>query len=137
MSRQEYKTIKRRLYAGRIASTKEGNYLGSVDPYGYKRVSNGKDYTLEIVPDEAMIVKMIFDMYVLENKGFMAIATELENLGYHFNNRIIKAHKIKDIIHNPLYKGYVTFGRHKEYFAVDENGIKRKHWKLQNDADSR
>lgn len=40
MSRREYKVINRRLQRGREASVKEGNYLGSVPPYGYKRVPN-------------------------------------------------------------------------------------------------
>ena len=34
MSRREYKTIRRRMTAGRIASVREGNYIGSVAPYG-------------------------------------------------------------------------------------------------------
>ena len=38
MSRREYKTINRRLQQGRIQSVKEGKYLGTVAPYGYKRV---------------------------------------------------------------------------------------------------
>mgnify|MGYP000193505958 CR=1 FL=1 len=33
MSRREYKTIKRRLNAGRISSVKEGKYCGSRPPY--------------------------------------------------------------------------------------------------------
>ena len=49
MSRREYKTIKRRMVAGRIASVKEGKYMGKTDPYGYFRgkVPNSKGYTLE------------------------------------------------------------------------------------------
>ena len=38
MSRREYKTIKRRLNAGRIASVKEGKYCGTKPPYGYERI---------------------------------------------------------------------------------------------------
>jgi len=38
MSRREYKTINRRMQAGRLASVKEGNYIGSNAPYGYKKV---------------------------------------------------------------------------------------------------
>ena len=38
MSRREYKTIRRRLTAGRESSAKEGKYCGSKPPYGYSRV---------------------------------------------------------------------------------------------------
>ena len=34
MSRREYKTIRRRMQAGRLASVKEGNYIGSLPPPG-------------------------------------------------------------------------------------------------------
>ena len=53
MSRREYKTIKRRLNAGRIASVKEGKYCGSKPPYGYERVKlhGEKGFTLQ--PDRA------------------------------------------------------------------------------------
>lgn len=35
MSRREYKTISRRMAAGKSASVSEGNYIGSRIPYGY------------------------------------------------------------------------------------------------------
>lgn len=64
MSRREYKTIKRRMVAGRIASVKEGKYMGKTNPYGYFRVKvpNGKGYTLEPNPPQAAIVREIFDL---------------------------------------------------------------------------
>ena len=38
MSRREYKTINRRLQRGRVASVKEGKYVGNKSPYGYTRM---------------------------------------------------------------------------------------------------
>ena len=47
MSRREYKTIQRRLNTGRVQSVNEGNYIGSVPPYGYDIVHpDRKTYTL-------------------------------------------------------------------------------------------
>ena len=62
MSRREYKTIRRRLTAGRESSAKEGKYCGSKPPYGYSRVKlvGEKGWTLQPVPDQAEIVKLIF-----------------------------------------------------------------------------
>lgn len=37
MSRREYKTIKRRMQAGRAAAAREGKYVGNIPPYGYDR----------------------------------------------------------------------------------------------------
>ena len=64
MSRREYKTIKRRMVAGRIASVKEGKYMGKTDPYGYFRVKvpNGKGYTLKLNPPQAAIVREVFNL---------------------------------------------------------------------------
>lgn len=63
MSRREFKTINRRLQAGRIASVKEGNYIGSRPPYGYVRKKIGRSYSLEPHPEQAAIVKLIFGLY--------------------------------------------------------------------------
>ena len=52
MSRREYKTIKRRLNAGRISSVKEGKYCGNRPPYGYERVKleHEKGFSLRPIP---------------------------------------------------------------------------------------
>ena len=65
MSRREYKTIKRRMQAGRLASIKEGNYISTTAPYGYRKINpEPKVHTLEIVPEEAEIVKLIYRLYL-------------------------------------------------------------------------
>ncbi len=108
MSRREYKTIKRRMQAGRLASIKEGNYISSSDPYGYVRINpEPKVHTLEIVPAEAEIVKLIYDLY-LDGHGAKYIAEELNRMGI----RPKKSHywenpSIKKILSNPLYCGKI------------------------------
>ena len=49
MSRREYKMINQRQQRGRLASVKEGKYLGNKPPYGYKRqkLPRQKGWTLE------------------------------------------------------------------------------------------
>ena len=125
MSRREYKVINRRLQRGREASVKEGNYLGSVPPYGYKRVPNqdGKGYTLEINKDEAETVKLIYEMYtngipndigVCERIGISKIAKKLSQMG--INPRKSKTWSIatiKDILKNPVYIGKTRWGNRK------------------------
>ena len=63
MSRREYKTIRRRLTAGHAASCREGKYTGNVPPYGYarKKLPKEKGWTLEIIPEQARAVRLIFD----------------------------------------------------------------------------
>lgn len=65
MSRREYKTINRRLVRGRDSSASEGKYIGSIAPYGYRRVKleNEKGFTLQPEPGEAETVQKIFRMF--------------------------------------------------------------------------
>jgi DNA invertase Pin-like site-specific DNA recombinase len=62
---------------GRRLSVAQGNYMGSVPPYGFNKtyVMDGKRKcpTLEENPEEANIVRMIFDMYANQNMGRTAI----------------------------------------------------------------
>lgn len=115
------------LMRGRIASVKKGNFIGSVAPYGYKKVTlPDKSHTLEIVQDEADTLKLMYDLFVNKNYGFAKIAKELNNLG-------IKPKKqdkwskssIKDMLENPVYIGKIRWNwRMSE--KVMENGKVKK-----------
>lgn len=110
MSRREYKTIKRRMQAGRLATIKEGNYISPTPPYGYRKVHpEPKVHTLEIVPDEAEVVRMIYAMY-LEGSGSRAIASELNRLGIQpQKNTFWEKPSIKKILANPVYMGMLQW----------------------------
>ena len=113
MSRREYKTIKRRMIAGRIASVKEGKYMGKTDPYGYFRVKvrNGKGYTLEPNPPQAAIVREIFDLR-LQGVGCYVIACRLNARGERTSAGVAwSAQSVRNVLRNCLYAGYVTWGR--------------------------
>lgn len=79
--------------------------LGSGHPYGYT-YSKGK---LEVIPEEAAIVKEIYAMYASES----SMADIADNL----NGRMVPAKKsgrwnkqsIHKILRNPLYAGYVEW----------------------------
>ena len=66
---------------GRISSVKNGNFIGQSAPYGYRKVA-GKEgkttcYTLQPPPDQAPIVKRIFEMYA-SGLGAVKIADQLD-----------------------------------------------------------
>lgn len=108
MSRREYKTIKRRMNAGRIAVIKDGNYITPTPPYGYKKISpEPKVYTLEIVPEEAEIIKHIFNLR-LSGKGNRAIAEELNRMGVApKKSPLWEKVSIRKILTNPVYAGKI------------------------------
>ena len=75
---------KRIMNNGRIQSVKNGNYLGTVPPYGYRKISykegKKKCYTLEPIPEEVRVVNMIFTWYA-EGLGSHTIAKKLNKMG--------------------------------------------------------
>lgn len=77
---------KKILNRGRIASVKAGNFIGNSAPYGYRKICVGtgkeKYYTLEIVPEEAEAIRLMFDLYVNKDYGFRNIAHALDMAGY-------------------------------------------------------
>lgn len=124
MSRREYKTISRRLQRGRIASVNEGKFVGSTAPFGYKKVKlkNDKGYTLEIIPEKAEVIRLIFSLYyrgelqangLYHRFGMYRIAKKLDEL--HIEPAIGKQWSpstIKDILQNPTYIGLCTWQRY-------------------------
>ena len=65
MSRREYKTINRRIQTGRTAAFRDGWYIAGTAPYGYEKVKHkgDKGFVLEIIEEQARIVRLIFDLY--------------------------------------------------------------------------
>lgn len=83
MSRREYKTTRRRLQAGRLASVKEGKYMGTRPPFGYERhkLKGEKGWSLRVVPEKAEIVRMIFSLYLHGRDVVIAGQTVHEDMG--------------------------------------------------------
>lgn len=137
MSRREYKTINRRMQRGREASIKEGKFVGSIAPYGYRRVrlENQKGWTLEPVEDQAEVIRMIFDFYVNgeagagKRYGIQALAKRLNEL------RITPARSdywlkstIRDILINPVYIGKLRWKwRPVQYKIVNGEKVAERH----------
>ena len=81
-SRYEHSTIRKRLLTGRDTSAKEGRFMGSTAPYGYKiiKLKGEKGNTLEVIPEEAQVVRMIFDWYTQDGLGAGQIADKLTTI---------------------------------------------------------
>lgn len=70
-----------------------------------------KKTTLAIVPEEAVIVRKIFESYAV-GKGFRAIANQLNREGYKTKKGNTFSHdSIREIITNPVYVGTVRYNR--------------------------
>ena len=115
--------IKEIMMRGRIASVNDGNFIGSVAPYGYDKVKNGKSYTL-VPNDEADTLRLIYRLYAEENLGTTNIANRLNDLG-------IKPRKapywtnasIRDILRNPVYIGKIRWNWRKTVKKYENGDI--------------
>ncbi|SHF03751.1 Site-specific DNA recombinase [Tissierella praeacuta DSM 18095] len=127
MSRREYKAINRRLQRGRIQSIQEGKYLGTMAPYGYKRVKlkNQKGYTLEINPNEAKIVKLIYKLYTDDNRiGISLIANKLNEIKIPtVKGGDWTTSTIRGILSNPVYIGKIRWNSRPEVKKMIEGKI--------------
>ena len=109
------------LSRGRISSIKKGCYIASKPPYGYDKVSIGKDKTLA-PNDDADNVKLIFNLYVNEHMTYLQIANKLEQMGVQ-PRFVAKWSKqtVRAILRNYHYIGKVYYSRRKDVTVV-ENG---------------
>ena len=111
MSRQEYKMIKRRMDRGREQAVVEGNYMGSYRPYGYDILKTKTARTLIPNPEEAPIVKKIFEWTVKDNITPRKIAERLDSMGVptYSGDPEWSLATIKTILTNPTYTGKVRW----------------------------
>lgn len=76
---------KKILNRGRLLSVSQGNYLGTIPPYGYDKIfiQDGKRKYPSLTPnkEEAAVVRMMFDMYVNQDMGCQNICNKFDELG--------------------------------------------------------
>jgi len=116
------------LNRGRLLSVSQGNYIGSIAPYGFDKttVTDGKRKcpTLKENKEQADVVRMIFDMYVNKDMGRTNICHTLDRMG-------IKAPKgehwspaaLKDMLENVHYIGKVKWNWRKIVTIVEDSEI--------------
>ena len=128
----EYLEYSKRIMAnGRALAVENGNYLGSRDPYGYRKVrfKEGKKSvcTLEIVPEEAEVIKTIYRLY-LDGHGAGHICDHLNQYCRPQRGKTWSRTTIRHILDNPLYIGMVKW-QHRKIVKTVENGeiVKRSH----------
>lgn len=124
-SRYELKTITKRLINGRESSVSEGKYIGSVAPYGYEKykLDGIKGYSLKVNPEQACVVRMIFDLYTEKGLGYGKIVRELDRLQIKPTPPVSfwDRHVIERILKNPVYIGKIRY-KFKPVKKTFENG---------------
>lgn len=79
-------------------------------PLGYRISERGKPPV--IVPEEAQIIRIIFDKYVNENLGLFDIARYLNSVGFKTSRgKPFERRSIEYILQNPTYCGMIRWNR--------------------------
>lgn len=120
---------KKILKDGKLLAVKNGCYIGSYAPYGYRKTSYKEGrrtcHTLKIHPEEAEVVKRIFEMY-RSGVGSIRICEILD--AEHTKpprGKNWAPETINVMLHNVHYIGKVKWNRTQQGHRVEEGEIKR------------
>lgn len=119
---------KKIMNRGRLLSVQQGNFIGSIPPYGYDRtvVIDGKRKcpTLKINEQQAEVVKLIFDLYVNQDMGRTNIAHRLDNLGIKPpRGNYWSPAALKDMLENVHYIGKIKWNFRKIVKVVEDGDV--------------
>ena len=134
VAQDEIRKLSSRVKFGHSQSIKNGVVLGH-RMYGYSN-NQGK---LELIPEEADMVRMIFRDYA-SGMSTPRIEKKLWNMGYRsFKGGKISRDVIKNIIRNPKYKGYYCGGKVKvvDMFTKKQEFLPQSEWIMFKDDGSR
>ena len=107
-NQMESENIQMRTLMGREAKANKGGYAGGKPPIGYE----AKDGRLVIVPEEAEIVRLVFNLR--KNGGtLVGIAEELNEKGYRTKKGGLFHHSaVQNILNNEdVYRGIYRYGK--------------------------
>ena len=116
-------------------------------PYGYRKVKipNDKGFTLEIIEEQAKVVRMIFEWYAegaevngqKKRIGPYTIAVRLNELGIKSvaGKDYWTIYGVQHMLINPVYIGKIRWGYRKVKKTVTPEGMKKKSREFAQDGD--
>ncbi len=117
----ERENINVQFMAGKMQKILDGGWSGGPLPYGYRNVNKQP----EVVPSEAEIVKLIYEMYLQPDTGYATIARWLNDHGYtktvSNEEKPFTAGFITNVLKNPFYCGRLCFNRRTNSEKIRKN----------------
>lgn len=117
----ERENINVQFMAGKMQKILNGGWPGGPALYGYRSVNK----ELVVEPEEAEIVKLIFDRYIQDDGTLNGVAIWLNNNGY---SRISKGEVkpftydfIVNVLDNPTYHGKINYFRRTNIKGIRKN----------------
>jgi site-specific DNA recombinase len=78
----EREQIRDRMSVGRDATIRQGKYVSTHAPYGYRIVTSGRGRHLELDPAEAEVLRLAIELFVNHRLTTGQVATELNSRGF-------------------------------------------------------
>lgn len=115
ISEDESRHTSQRVKSGQAISRRTGVLYGNGNVLGYrlKRGFKSIDNTYEIIEEDAETIRLIYKMYIEQEMGAKAIASELQRLGRKNASGIVKwsADRILRALSNKCYCGYICYNK--------------------------
>ena len=114
----EREKIIERTRRGKIYKAKNGQIsVMSRSPYGYQYIKKQecKDARYEIIPEEAGVVKDIFELFTEKDFSIRGVVNELYSRGTpsHTGNKNWSTTAVWELLSNPVYSGKAAYGKRK------------------------
>lgn len=103
MASWERETIAERVRFGAEQMVREGQRPGGVIPFGY-------DSQMNIIPDEAEIIREAREIYMNGENGYKTVAMTLNIKGNLRRGKEWSAATVRYTLENPLYAGLIRYG---------------------------
>ena len=78
VAEMERENITIQLKSGLMQKLKKGGWLGGPVPYGYRTI----DKELVVIPEEAEIIRLIYDKYLEEGMTVYSLVNYMNEMGY-------------------------------------------------------
>jgi site-specific DNA recombinase len=122
IAQYEKAKILERTRRGKIHKAKSGRIIGNTPPYGYQYV----DGRYRVDPTEADVVRLIFNLFVVDRMKIRAIAKELvaRNIPTK-NGNAWRASTVHKMLHNETYIGITHYNKRKAVEIDNPKGYRK------------
>jgi len=103
----ERETIQKRVADAYFARSQKSFYMGGRVPYGYRLVptviGNVKTAMYQIIPEEAEVVRLMYELYAQPECSYGDIVRYLQEHGITKNGKPWERTRLADVLRNPIY----------------------------------
>ena len=127
-----------RVTAAMLNIHEDGYWTGGNAPYGFENHPEMANM-LKVVPEEAEVVKEIYNLYVNHGYGYLKISAHLNDKGIlSRTGKKWSSHTVRKILINTVYKGHLSYGKteyvegefgtYQKTLAAGAGHVSEKYW---------